>query len=95
MVPFCSEGSPHDQYFYRQPDRMVAGAVAPARPDLGNEELVRAHVLSVWLAAAGARLGRGMAEVLDRGQAAYPLNPDVQNPVGPPESILAEVVEEC
>jgi hypothetical protein len=29
---------------------MVAGAVAPARLDLGNEELVRAHVDSVWLA---------------------------------------------
>jgi hypothetical protein len=95
VVAFCSEGSPHDQYFYRQPGRMVAGAVAPARLDLGNKELVEAHVHSVWLAATGARLGRGMVEVLDLGQPTYPLIPDIQHRVGLPDSKLAEVAEEC
>ena len=95
VVAFCSEGSPHDQYFYRQPGRMVAGAVAPARLDLGNEELVRAHVHSVWLAATGARLGRGIVEVLDLGQPACPLNPDIQHRIGLPDSQLAEVADEC
>ena len=25
VVAFCSEGSPHDQYFFRKPELMVAG----------------------------------------------------------------------
>jgi len=95
VVAFCSEGSPHDQYFYRRPNRMVAGAVAPARVDLGNEELVRAHVHSVWLAATGARLGRGMAEVLDLGQPTSPLNADIQHRASLPDAKLLEVTHEC
>ena len=77
VVAFCSEGSPHDQYFF-EPDRMVAGAVAPARLDLGNQELVEAHIHSVWLAATGIRLGRGMVEVLDLQQKGHPVNADIQ-----------------
>ena len=95
VVAFCSEGSPHDQYFYRRPGRMVAGAVAPARLDLGNEDLVRAHVHSVWLAATGARLGRGMVEVLDLGQPVCSLIPGIEHRIALSDSKLAEVAEEC
>ena len=52
VMAFCSEGSQHDQYFFRQPGLMVSGAVAPARLELGNKELVEAHLHSVWLGAA-------------------------------------------
>lgn len=77
VAAFCSEGSPHDQYFFQTPDAMVAGAVAPPRLDLANEELVQAHIQSVWLAATGINLGRSMAEVLDLDSPpAYPLQPD-------------------
>ena len=65
VAAFCSEGSPHDQYFFRKPELMVAGAVAPPRLDLGNQELVRAHIHSVWLSATGITLGTGIEEVLN------------------------------
>ncbi|MBW3635340.1 MAG: DUF1998 domain-containing protein, partial [Armatimonadetes bacterium] len=62
---YCTTGSPHDQYFFRRPTQMVAGAVAPPRLDLSNEELVRAHVHAIWLHESGADLGQSMREVLD------------------------------
>jgi ATP-dependent helicase YprA (DUF1998 family) len=95
VMAFCSEGSPHDQYFFEKPDDMVAGAVAPARLDLGNQELVEAHIHSVWLAATGVRLGRGMVEVLDLQREAYPPNADIQSRLTLPPTKSAEVTEEC
>lgn len=65
VFSYCSTGSPHDQYFFKRPDRMVAGAVSPPRLDLANEDLVRAHVQATWLAEAGLSLGKSLKEVLD------------------------------
>ncbi|GIV95664.1 MAG: RNA helicase [Herpetosiphonaceae bacterium] len=76
----CSVGSGHDQYFFRYPERMVAGVVSPPRLDLANEELIQAHVHAVWLGQTGLSLGRSMIELLDTADAAgnYPLRSDVQ-----------------
>lgn len=65
VVSYCSTGSPHDQYFFRRPDRMVAGAVTPPRLDLANEDLIRAHVQGLWLAETGMSLGRSLRDLLD------------------------------
>jgi len=62
---YCSIGSSHDQYFFKRPERMVAGAVSPPRLDLANEDLVRAHVQAVWLTETGQSLGRSLKDVLD------------------------------
>ena len=51
--PTARAGTAHDQYFFRRPERMVAGQVAPPRLDLANEDLVRAHVHAIWLAETG------------------------------------------
>lgn len=56
VFSYCTTGSPHDQYFFKRPERMVAGAVAPPKLELANEDLIRAHVHSVWLAATGLSL---------------------------------------
>jgi ATP-dependent helicase YprA (DUF1998 family)/very-short-patch-repair endonuclease len=95
VAAFCSEGSPHDQYFFRNPQAMVAGAVAPPRLDLANEDLVRAHIQSVWQAASGINLGKGMAEVLDLDQTGYPLQPNVLHATEFSESKAAELHAEC
>src|SRR5208283_3165555 len=50
VFTYCTTGSSHDQYFFKRPESMVAGAVTPPRLDLANEDLVRAHLHSVWLA---------------------------------------------
>ena len=39
IFTYCSSGSPHDQYFFKRPEKMVAGAVAAPRLDLANEDL--------------------------------------------------------
>ncbi len=65
VVAYCTTGSPHDQYFFKRPEQMVAGAVAAPRLDLANEDLVRAHIHAVWLAEAGLSLGSSLRDILD------------------------------
>ena len=65
VFTYCAGRSPHDQYFYREPTRMVAGAVAPPRIDLRNRDLIRAHVHAIWMEAARPNLGRTLTAVLD------------------------------
>ncbi len=65
VYSYCSVGSSHDQYFFKRPERMVAGAVSPPRLDLVNEDLVRAHVHAIWLTETGQSLGRSLKDVLD------------------------------
>lgn len=79
VATYCSVGSGHDQYFFRQPERMVSGQVVPPRLDLANPDLVQAHMHAVWLATVGLPLGRSMTELVDNADAAsgYPLRPHV------------------
>jgi superfamily II DNA/RNA helicase/very-short-patch-repair endonuclease len=65
VYTYCSAGSPHDQYFFKRPDRMVAGAVSTPRLDLANEDLLRAHVHAIWLAESGLDLKSSLADILD------------------------------
>jgi ATP-dependent helicase YprA (DUF1998 family)/very-short-patch-repair endonuclease len=65
IYTYCSAGSPHDQYFFKQPEAMVAGAVTSPRIDLENEELLRAHVHAVWLSSSSLSLGKSLLDVLE------------------------------
>lgn len=65
VFSYCSAGSPHDQYFFKRPENMVAGSVTTPRLDLGNEDLIRAHVHAIWLGAAKLALGSSLSDVLD------------------------------
>ena len=65
VFTYCTTGSPHDQYYFKRPELMVAGAVTPPRLDLANEDLVRAHVHAIWLAETGLALGNSLKELLD------------------------------
>lgn len=62
---YCSAGSPHDQYFFKRPERMVAGQVSTPRLELANEALLQAHVRAIWLSEVRLNLGHTLAEVLD------------------------------
>ena len=84
VTTYCAGGSPHDQYFFRRADRMVAGAVAPPRLDMANEDLVRTHVHAIWLAETGVKLGNSMREVLDLDGDGYPLQADLQRAIDDP-----------
>ena len=58
VYTFCSSWNSHDQYFFRRPQRMVSGQVAPPQLDLANEDLVRAHVHAIWLSETGREPGQ-------------------------------------
>ena len=65
VFAYCSTGSPHDAYFFRRPELMVAGQVKAPRLELVNEDLVRSHVHAIWLRAVDKSLGRSLADILD------------------------------
>lgn len=65
IFSYCAGGSPHDQYFFKRPERMVSGKVSPPRIDLANEDLVRSHVHSIFLAQARLSLERSLVDILD------------------------------
>ncbi|RMH21644.1 MAG: DEAD/DEAH box helicase [Acidobacteria bacterium] len=65
VFTYCTSGSPHDQYFFKRPERMVAGAVAAPRLELANEDLIRSHLHAIWLRETGQGLGDTLKDVLD------------------------------
>ncbi len=68
VITYCAARSPHDQYFFSNPTRMVAGVVNPPTIDLANEDLIRNHLHAIWLGETGVKLGSSVNDVLDRAQ---------------------------
>jgi very-short-patch-repair endonuclease len=77
-LTYCATGNAHDAYYFRRSRDMVAGAVAPPRLELGNQDLVRAHAHSLWLVACDLDLKASMVDLLDIDQPDQPLRPEVQ-----------------
>jgi hypothetical protein len=48
VYTYCAGRSPHDQYYFREPNQMVAGSVVPPRIDIRNRDLVRSHVCNFF-----------------------------------------------
>ncbi|HET6447304.1 MAG TPA: DEAD/DEAH box helicase [candidate division Zixibacteria bacterium] len=65
VFTYCTTGSPHDQYHFKRPERMVGGKVSTPRLDLANEDLILAHVHALWLSETGVNLGKSLKDVLD------------------------------
>lgn len=97
VVSYCSVGSGHDQYYFRQPQEMVAGAVAPPRLDLGNEELLRSHLHAVWLAEVRLPMRHDMTELLDVSDRLrlYPLRETVRQQLQLSEERLNACKAQC
>lgn len=89
VYTYCAGRSPHDQYYFRQPESMVAGSVAPPRIDLRNSDLVRSHLHALWMEVAKPDLGKTLTAVLDIQQdegrillpVKDPIKRELQNPV--------------
>lgn len=78
VITYCAARSPHDQYFFSNPTRMVAGAVNPPMIDLANEDLVRSHLQAIWLSETQIKLGTSVREVIDCEQSnSLPLLGDI------------------
>ncbi|WP_058307349.1 DEAD/DEAH box helicase [Gracilibacillus massiliensis] len=65
VFTYCSAGSNHDQYFFKNPELMVAGAVTPPRIDLSNEELIKSHIYAIWLEETQLSLGTSLKDLID------------------------------
>ncbi|MDI1228241.1 MAG: DEAD/DEAH box helicase [bacterium] len=65
VYTYCAGRSPHDQYYFRQPNQMVAGSVTPPRIDIRNRDLVRSHVHAVWMEVAKPDLGKTLNAVIE------------------------------
>jgi len=88
VITYCTAGSSHDQYFFKRQDRMVAGAVAPPRVDVANEELVRSHIHAIWLAESGLNLQDSLRALLQLDvQPAMPVSAEVQSHLDDPNAI--------
>ena len=74
---------------------MVAGAVAPPRLELGNEELVSAHIHSVWMVHTGISLGSSMKDVLSLNVQGLPLQPNLELNAALSGVKLTELKAEC
>ncbi len=64
VYTYCSGFSPHDQYYFKQPQQMVAGVVTAPRLDLLNRDLIESHVHAIWLSEAKLDLGTTLSEIL-------------------------------
>lgn len=77
-ITYCATGNAHDAYYFRRSQDMVAGAVAPPRLELGNQDLVRAHAHSIWLVKCGLDLKSSMVDLLEIEQPKQPLRAEVR-----------------
>ena len=65
VLTYCAAMSPHDQYFFSDPVRMVHGHVSPPTLDLANEDLVASHLHAVWLNETRKALPKTVNDMLD------------------------------
>jgi hypothetical protein len=93
VLAFSTYGNAHDHHFFRDRQQMIAGAVAPPRLDLANQDLVEAHLRSVWMSFVGMALKRSIAEVLDLGAPGFPLRPEYAEAAASGTRRLPELVE--
>jgi len=93
VMTFCSQGSAHDEHFFRHKEKMIAGQVAPARMDLANKELVEAHLHSVWLSEVKLHLQSSIVDLLDLDDDDYPLRPEVKVDIDLSPARQARVVQ--
>src|SRR5258706_15071121 len=70
VITYCASQSPHDQYFFRDPVRMVHGQVNPPTLDLANRELMQSHLHAVWLSETGQKLDNSIRGLVDMNIAA-------------------------
>ncbi len=73
VLTYCGATSPHDQYFFTAPSRMVSGAVSAPTLEMANEELLIAHFRALWLAATGKALPSKVKELVELESDAKPV----------------------
>lgn len=91
VITYASVGSGHDQYFFKRQDQMVAGVVAPPKLELGNQDLIKSHIYSIWLAHTGQDLKESMNQILNLDLDGYPLKDTVRSQL----TLTAQSLTKC
>jgi hypothetical protein len=82
IATFCGAGGrrgPHDQYFFRFPEKMISGRIAAPRFLLDNRALIRAHLNSLVLEHLEMKVPPRASEVLDLNAEVLPLFSDLRS----------------
>jgi len=82
ITTFCGSGmsrGPHDQYFYRFPDKIVSGKITSPRFMLDNKQLMTTHLHSLILETMKMKLESGVGKFLNLDEPGYPMLPDFKN----------------
>lgn len=97
VTTFCAAGSGHDQFFFRNPEKMVSGRVEPPRLDLTGEDLIRDHVHAIWLGHASVPLkgARSARDLIDLEDPELPLKPEIRQAINLSQEELEKVRQEC
>jgi superfamily II DNA/RNA helicase len=95
VLAYCLANSGHDQYFFKHREQMVAGAVQAPRLDLGNEELIKAHIHSMWLSKVGISLGSSVKDILELDLQGYPLKDSVKSQIQLSKTRLSVCIQEA
>ena len=95
IFTYCAANSGHDQYFFKNRDAMVSGAVKAPSLDLTNRALVEAHIHAVWLAKTGVFLGNSIPHnIIDISREELPLREELKLQIELSEAKMKECLEE-
>lgn len=86
VLTYCATGNAHDNFYFSRSQDMVAGAVAPPRLELGNQDLVRAHANAIWLVETGLDLKASMLDLVDVDAIGEPWFSEVEDRITNPAS---------
>ena len=78
VLTYASSQSPHDQYFFQQPEAMVHGEVRAPILELANRDLIDSHLQAVWLSCVDQVLDPCIAELLVLNDDNRPIEPDIR-----------------
>jgi ATP-dependent helicase YprA (DUF1998 family) len=66
VFTYCSAYSPHDKNYFKHSLEMVSGTVAAPKLDLANEELLKTHLNSLYLAELGLeKVNTSISDLVD------------------------------
>lgn len=68
ITTFCGVGmarGPHDQYFYRYPEKIISGKISPPRFMLDNKSLLASHIHSFILENIEMKLESAIERIID------------------------------
>jgi len=95
ILTYCAAGSGHDQYFFRHRQEMISGVVRSPKIDLGNEDLIKAHIHALWLSKVRLSLGDSITDILEVNLESYPLKENIRSQIRLSEERLKECYEEA